>query len=107
MKEEEAVASTTEKGDLGLTVEQINPEIAENLGLNLTHGVVITAVAPDSVGDEAGLEPGDIIREIDHKPIRNLSDYKKIMASIAQDKSILFLVQREDNTVFLALRREE
>jgi serine protease Do len=106
-EEQEAVASTTEKGGLGLTVEQINPEIAENLGLNLTHGVVITAVAPDSVGDEAGLEPGDIIREIDHKPIRNLSDYKKIIASAAQDKSVLFLVQRADNTIFLALRREE
>jgi serine protease Do len=107
MNEEETVASTTEKGGLGLTVEQITPEVAENLGLNRTRGVVITAVAPDSVGDEAGLEPGDIIREIDHKPIRNLSDYKKIMAGAVQDKSVLFLVQREESTIFLALRKEE
>jgi serine protease Do len=106
MKEEERVASTIEKGDLGLTVEQINPEIAENLGLNRTRGVVITAVAPDSLGDETGLQPGDIIREIDRKPIRDLSDYKKIMASAIHEKSVLFLVQREDNTIFLALRNE-
>lgn len=107
MQEEEVVASNSEKGDLGLTVEQITPEVAENLGLDRTRGVVIRAVAPDSLGEEAGLQPGDIIREIDRKPIRDLSDYKKTMASAVQEKSVLFLIQREDNTIFLALRKEK
>ena len=107
MKEEEVIASTTEKGDLGLTVEQITPDIAEDLGLEQTRGVVITAVAPDGLGDEAGFQPGDIVREINRQPVRDLSDYRKIMASAAQSKSLLFLVQREDNTIFLALRKEE
>ena len=106
MQEEEAVASTSEKEDLGLTVEQLTPEIAENLGLDRTRGVVIRSVAPDSLAEEAGLQPGDIIREIDRKPIRDLSDYKKIMASAVQEKSVLFLIQRQDNTIFLALRNE-
>jgi serine protease Do len=107
MQEQEAIASTSEKGDLGLTVEEITPEVAQNLGLDRTRGVVVRAVAPDSLGEEAGLLPGDIIREIDRKPIRNLSDYKKIMASAVQQKSVLFLIQRQDNTIFLALRNEE
>ena len=106
MQEEEAVAATSEKGDLGLTVEQITPELAENLGLDRPRGVVITAVAPDSLAEEAGLQPGDIIREIDRKPIQDLSDYKKIMASAVQEKSVLFLIQRQENTFFLALRNE-
>jgi serine protease Do len=87
-------------------VEQITPEVAQNLGLDRTQGVVIRAVAPDSLAEEAGLQPGDIIREIDRKPIRDLSDYKKIMASAVQQKSVLFLIQRQDNTMFLALRNE-
>lgn len=107
MKEEEVAAATTEKGDLGLTVEQITPAVAESLGLDSTRGVVITAVAPDSVGDEAGLQAGDIIREINRKPIRDVSDYRKAVESTAQSKSVLFLVQRQDNTMFLALRKEE
>ncbi len=107
MAEEEVVASTGEKGDLGLTVEQITPEVAENLGLKSAHGVVITAVAPNSLGDEAGLQPGDIIREIDRKPIRDLSDYRKNMESAVKGKSVLFLVQRQDNTIFLALRNDK
>ena len=107
LKEEEVVASTTETGDLGLTVEQITPEIADDLGLEETHGVVVTAVAPDGPGDEAGFQPGDIVREINRQPVRNLSDYGKIMARAAHGKSILFLVQREDTSIFLALRKEE
>ena len=86
-----------EKDDLGLTVEQITPDIAEDFGLEQTHGVVITAVAPDGLGDEAGFQPGDIVREINRQPVRDLSDYRKIMATAAQNKSILFLVQREDS----------
>jgi serine protease Do len=107
MKEEEVIASPSKKDDLGLTVEQITPDIAEELGLENSRGVVITAVAPDGPGDEAGFQPGDIIREINRRPVQNLSDYRKIMAMAAQNKSILFLVQREDNTMFLALRKEE
>jgi serine protease Do len=106
MNEEEVAASTTEEGDLGLTVEQITPDVAENLGLQSRHGVVVTAVAPNSLGDEAGLQPGDIIREINRKAIRDLSDYRKNIESAVQGKSVLFLVQRQDNTMFLALRKE-
>lgn len=101
------VASTTEKGDLGLTVAQITPDVAERLDLESTRGVVITAVVPDSLGDEAGLQPGDIIREINRQPIRDLSDYKKAIESTARGKSVLFLVQRQDNTIFLALRTDK
>src|SRR5262245_11546641 len=107
MKEEKVIASTTAIGDLGLTVEQITQDIADDLGLEQTHGVVVTAVAPDGPGDEAGFQPGDIVLEINRQPVRNLSDYRKIMASAAHGKSILFLVQREDSSLFLALRKEE
>jgi serine protease Do len=107
MAEEEVVASTNEKEDLGLTVEQVTPEVAENMGLQTTQGVVITAVAPNSLADGAGLQPGDIIREINRKPIHNLSDFRKSMQSAAQGKSVLFLVQRQDNTIFLALRTDK
>jgi serine protease Do len=104
MKEEEMITSTAEKGDLGITVEQITPDVAENLDLQNAHGVVITAVSPNGLGDEAGLQSGDIIREINRKPIRDLSDYRKSMESAAQGKTVLFLLQRQNGMIFLALR---
>jgi serine protease Do len=104
LKDEEVVASAKEKGELGLTVQRVTPQIAESLGLEKAEGVVITSVEPGSAADEAGLSRGDIILEIDRKPIRSLADYKKAVGEIKKGKGTLFLVRRGDNTLYLALK---
>ena len=104
LKEEEVVASAKEKGELGLTVQRLTPQIAESLGLERVEGLVITAVEPGSAGDEAGLRRGDVIIEIDRKPVRNLADYRKAVEGTRKGKGILFLVRRGDTTLFLALK---
>ena len=104
LKEEEVVASTEEKGDLGLKVKTVTPQIAESLGLERPEGVVITTVEPGSPGDEAGLRRGDVVLEIDRKPVRNPTDYRKAIGEVKKGKGILFLVRRGDSTLFLALK---
>jgi serine protease Do len=104
LKDEEVVASVPEKGELGLTVQRMTPQIAESLGLDKADGVVVSAVEPGSAGDEAGIRRGDVIVEIDRKPIRNLDDYKNSLAAGRQGKGVLFLVRRGESTLFLALR---
>lgn len=104
LKDEEVVASAKEKGELGLTVQRLTPQIAESLGLDRAEGVVITAVEPGSPGDDAGLRRSDVILEIDRKPVRNVADYRKLIAESKKGKGILFLVRRGENTLFLALK---
>ena len=104
LKEEEIVASGKERGELGLTVQRLTPQIAESLGLERVEGLVITAVEPGSAGDEAGLRRGDVIVEIDRKPVRNLADYRKAIEGARKGKGILFLVRRGETTLFLALK---
>jgi serine protease Do len=104
LKDEEVVASVPEKGELGLTVQRMTPQIAESLGLDKADGVVVSAVEPGSAGDEAGIRRGDVIVEIDRKPIRNLDDYKNSLAAGRKGKGVLFLVRRGESTLFLALR---
>jgi serine protease Do len=104
LKEEEVVASAPEKGELGMTVQRLTPQIAESLGLDKAEGVVVSAVEPGSAADEAGIRRGDVILEIDRKPIRSVDEYKKSIAGIRKGKGILFLVRRGDSTLFLALK---
>ena len=104
MKENEIVASAPE-GDLGLTVEPMTPEIAQSLGLERADGVVITAVAPGSAADEAGLRAGDLVTEINRRPVKNLADYNREIARTEKGKSLLFLVRRGQGSLFLALKR--
>ena len=104
MKENEVVASAQE-GDLGLTVQPVTPEIAQSLGLDRPDGLVITEVKPGSAADEAGLRAGDLIAEINRRPVKNLADYNREMARNEKGKSILLLVRRGQSSLFLALKR--
>jgi serine protease Do len=104
LKDEEVVASAPEKGELGLTVQRLTPQIAESLGLEKSDGVVVTAVEPGSAADEAGIRRGDVLLEVDRKPIRSVEEFKKSVAGIKKGKGVLFLVRRGENTLFLALR---
>jgi len=98
------VASAPEKGELGLTVQRLTPQMAESLGLDKTEGVVVTAVEPGSAADEAGIRRGDVIMEVDRKAIRNLDEYKKAVAAVRKGRGVLFLVRRGESTLFLALK---
>jgi len=104
LKEEEVAAAVPEKGELGMTVQRLTPQIAESLGLEKADGVVVTAVEPGSAADEAGIRQRDVILEVDRKPIRNLDEYRKSIAGIRKGKGVLFLVRRGESTLFLALK---
>ncbi|HEY7219733.1 MAG TPA: DegQ family serine endoprotease [Candidatus Binatia bacterium] len=104
LKDEEVVAAVPEKGELGLTVQRLTPQMAESLGLEKSEGVVVTAVEPSSTADEAGIRRGDIILEVDRKAVRNMDDYKKAIAGARKGRGVLFLVRRGDSTLFLALK---
>ena len=104
LKDEEIVASAPEKGELGLTVQRLTPQMAESLGLEKSEGVVVSAVEPGSAADEAGIRRGDVLMEIDRRPIRNLDEYRKSVAAIKKGRGVLFLVRRGESTLFLALK---
>jgi len=104
LKDEEVVASAPERGELGLTVQRLTPQMAENLGLEKADGVVVSAVEQGSAADEAGIRRGDIILEVDRKAVKSLDDYKKTVAAARKGRGVLFLVRRGETTLFLALK---
>jgi len=104
LKDEEVVASAPEKGELGLTVQRLTPQMAESLGLEKSEGVVVSAVEPGSAAEEAGIRRGDVILEVDRKGVRNLDEYKKAIAGVRKGRGVLFLVRRGESTLFLALK---
>ncbi|MGZ8425537.1 MAG: DegQ family serine endoprotease [Candidatus Binatia bacterium] len=104
LKDEEVVAAAPEKGELGLTVQRLTPQMAESLGLEKSEGVVVSAVEPGSAADDAGIRRGDVLMEIDRRPVRTLDEYRKMVAEIKKGRGVLFLVRRGESTLFLALK---
>src|SRR5439155_22239082 len=104
LKDDEVNLSAQEKDHLGLTVQNVTPEIAESLGVERAEGVVITSVEPGSAAEEAGPEQGDISVEVNRKLIHDVSEYKKAVKAAQKGKRILFLVRRGENTMFRTLK---
>jgi len=105
MKDSEVVASAGHESEMGLTVQPITPDIAQSLGLERAEGLVVASVKPGSAADEAGLRSGDVITQINRRPVKNLADYNREISRNEKSKSVLFLVRRGESSVFLALKR--
>jgi serine protease Do len=103
LKDNEIVASGQES-DLGLSVQPVTPDIAQSLGLERAEGLVVSSVKPGSAAEEAGLRSGDVITQINRRPVKNLAEYNREMARNEKGKPVLFLVRRGQSSLFLALK---
>jgi serine protease Do len=103
MEEKVEVAKPSSHKPLGITVQNLTPEIAKGLGLKKDTGVVVTGVEPGSPAANAGIQTGDIIREVNRKPVKDVEDFvQKIEKTKDQDNILLFL-QRGQNNLFAAV----
>jgi serine protease Do len=89
--------------EFGLVVQDLNPELAERLGMDTAEGVLITSVAPGSPADDANLRRGDVILEVDRSEIENVDDLRTQLD--AADDGALFLIRRGDSTIFVPIKR--
>ena len=92
-----------EAGELGIQVSNINPEMAQRFNLSESDGVVVSNVKSGSKADEAGFQTGDIIREINHKSISSVDDFRNRINEIDSGEDINFFIQRI-NAGFLVIR---
>jgi serine protease Do len=108
LAEEMDSAQTAEAKDpeFGIKVQRISPEAARRLALNSTKGVLVLEVQPGSPADSIGLEPADVIREVNQRPVNNVSDFERAMRQGRRGDRILLLIQRGDNAVFFAWKRK-
>jgi serine protease Do len=90
--------------NLGLTLADITPRVAENLKLDDTKGVLVAEVEPESPAERAGLLNGDIIREVNKTQVGTLHELRKVLQE-NQKELILFLVERENEGRYLVLKR--
>jgi len=63
----------------------------------------VRGVQDGSPAASAGLQPGDVITEINRAPVRNVEDVKQAMDKRAKDKPALFLVHRNGASVYIAV----
>ncbi|MFB3904196.1 MAG: DegQ family serine endoprotease [Acidobacteriota bacterium] len=89
----------------GVVVDELTPDVRRELNLTPnTRGVVVLQVQADTPAAEAGLERGDVIQEVNRRPIDNLRDFQDAVR--ASDKGpLLLLVNRGGTTLFVAVEK--
>jgi serine protease Do len=90
----------------GVQVEELTGDIRQQLGLRPdVKGVVIAEIPQSSPATDAGLQRGDVIEQINRKPVSSVSDYHRIIDQIGKNTLVL-LVNRGGDTRFLVVQPE-
>lgn len=91
---------------IGLKVQKNSQELARTLRIKETEGIVITKVKPESQAAAAGLQAGDLVRELNGQRIQTVADYEVALKKGSRDKVARFLIKRGERTMFVAFRYE-
>jgi Do/DeqQ family serine protease len=99
-----SAGGTGEQGSatLGVGVVPLTPEVASELGLRRgTQGVVIQSVEPDGPAAQAGLQPGDVIQEVNRQPVRTPQEMRAALQK--GGNRVLLLVNRQGRSQYVTV----
>ncbi len=89
---------------LGLGLQDLTPDVASQLGYQKQDGALVAAVQPGSPAEDAGLRRGDLIQEVDNKPVDSASACARAIKKAGKNDSVLLLVRRGATTFYAALK---
>jgi len=92
-------------GGLGIQVQALTDEIRQQLQLPQgARGVVVARVQPGGASADAGIQPGDVIQEVNRKPVNSVDDLRQAVRS-AGDQPFVLLVNRQGQTSYVVIDR--
>lgn len=95
------------RGYLGVYIQDLNPEMAESLGLKDTKGAIVPEIKEDSPADKAGLKSGDVIVKFDGKPVNSANELSRRVAAMKPGAKVEIVVLRDGKRKTLTAELEE
>jgi serine protease Do len=102
--DEDDAESAPAESKLGVTVRPLTREMADRLNIPL-QGVVVHQVQPGSFADDIGLQPGQIILQVNKRPVNSPDEFRRLTAGLNRGDDVVFLVRQSRGsssaTIFL------
>jgi serine protease Do len=90
--------------NMGLTLQELTAELAQQFGYTEGQGILIAQVTPDSPADSVGIQPGQLIEEVNRIRVHNLAELKKTVKKNKQPQQILLRVRAGEYSQYVVLR---
>ena len=87
------------RGWIGVEPNELSPELAETFGVKAGAGVIVTGVLQAGPAAQAGMRPGDVILQVQDKPVRTVSELLTTVAGLTPGTAADFLLRRGDGEV--------
>jgi serine protease Do len=88
---------------LGITVQDLTPEVAAQLGYKMNQGVLVAGVAPGSTAERAGIKPGNLIEEVARKEVHNVEEYNAAVEAARSLPTVLLRIRSGKSAAYLLL----
>ncbi len=103
-QELQARAKPESEDKLGFSVQTLEPEVASRLGYDEAEkGVLVTGIQGDSKAEKAGVQEGDLIKEVNRTPITSAVDFRKELDKVKKGDPIMLLIRR-GNSGFIVIK---
>src|SRR5215470_5728974 len=89
---------------LGLEVRPITPEIARQLNLRTTDGVIVVRVEDGTPAAEAGVQRGDVVKQLNGQSVRTMADFERLTRDMKEGDPLTVLLQRGAMSLYVAFR---
>jgi len=93
-------------GPLGIAVREVTPEVARSMRVQRGTGVLVASVQPDGPAARAGIAEGDLILEVNRRPVRSVSDWHDRIRSVSPGEMVLLRLQRGESAIYVAVRND-
>jgi len=95
------------RGWIGVEAQDITPELAESFKLKEARGALISGVLRGGPADKAGIKPGDILLEIDHRLVMDSSSMLNLISALKPERSVMLKIARNqhETTIPVAVGR--
>lgn len=105
-KAQAASAASTAHPLSGVVFDDVTPPLARQMDLPVNNGVVVTDIEEGSLAEASGLQPGDVVLELNRQPIHNFNTFQRIADPLKPSDLALLLVNRQGNALYIPIQGE-